>query len=719
VVRERADELVCELEKVSSHPLPQDLNFIKDIADEFYRGDENNYVSQFVDQISCRAPVALQWIKGCFLELQGRYDEASALLDSITILESSESEAVRLQALCRDLTSIHRWGAATIALKESTRRASSLALLLGNERLLSRINPSPESASSRHLKLAILGNANFDILARVLRICAFAQGIELNVFIGPYDQHRQQILGACPELEKFGPSAVLIAADWRSLGLFDRVAKPDDSLLEFTEELRGLWHRCRQRFGAQIIQENYEVPLVSAYGRLDFADSCGRGRLIQRLNLELWKLAQSESGIHILDMDYIASDYGKSRWDDPSQWYATKQYPALEAIPTLARHLVSLLRPLTGYSSKCLALDLDGTLWGGVIGEDGIDGIRLGGSPEGEAYVAFQRYVKSLKSRGIILAVCSKNNEEDAKSVFRSHPEMLLSLDDFSAFNANWAPKDESLRMIAQFLNIGLDSIVFVDDSPLERSWIRRRVPEVEVPEMPADPADYVNFLHRQMYFELIQLTEDDSKRAEYYRTNEHREQLRRRSETIDDFLLGLNMMVELRPFDRANLPRITQLINKTNQFNLTAQRLGDVEVSGLISNPNYYTQFMRVRDRFGDNGITGILIALRDGDTLKIENWLMSCRVLGRKLEEVMFAAVSKYARSTNCTKILGIYRATSKNEQVAGLYGRLGFSLDAASPEGDKTYSLSAGDVGTSPEGVLIEDFTQDAERFAAKPV
>ena len=687
---------------------PPAVRTIVDLAEEIHLREPGLTLS-LLKELQPDAPPACQWLKAGLLELQSKPEEAAVVLDSFTHLHSTESEALRLQALCRNLIVSQRWPEAVAALKGSSQRTNSLRLLLANEKLLDRIRTAGQTSARRQSKVAILGNATFDFLVPVLRVCAFASGIDVETYVGSYGQHHQEILGPSSALDAFHPSLVFLAMDWRSLGLPEVVSDPDGWMKSCLQELRGLWRQCRERFQAQVIQHNFEVPVASPYGRLSMVMPGGRARLIQRLNLELWIAAAAEPGVQILDVNEIASAYGKYRWDDRSLWHSAKQYPAAKALPVLARQQVALMRALLGLSSKCLVLDLDGTLWGGVIGEDGIAGIRLGGSSEGEAYREFQSYVKSLRERGVILAVCSKNNEADAKLVFTSHPEKVLSLDDFAIFLANWRPKDENLRRIAQSLNIGLDSLVFVDDSPVERAWIRRQLPEVEVPEMPVDPADQVKVLDQHLYFEAVELTEEDRQRASLYQANLEREQLQASSANLEDFLAGLQIRVELRSFDEGNLPRIVQLINKTNQFNLTTQRMSENQVRELIGSPDHYTQFMRVRDRFGDNGIVGILIASRDAESLCVDTWLMSCRVLGRRLEEVMLNSLRKYACAAGYKTVVGLYRPTAKNHQVADLYDRLGFDLIETAASGERRYSISLGEMPKNPSGFVVEDSTQ----------
>jgi FkbH-like protein len=367
------------------------------------------------------------------------------------------------------------------------------------------------------------------------------------------------------------------------------------------------------------------------------------------------------------------------------------------------------MRAVLGLSYKALVLDLDGVLWGGVVGEDGVAGILFGGSGAGEAYREYQRYVKTLGERGILLAVCSKNNDADARAPFLLHPDRVLGLDDFAAFVANWEPKDENLRRIATELHISLDSIVFVDDNPIERELIRRRLPEVEVPEWPAEPAEFLHALDHGHYFEALALTAEDRGRSESVRTNVVRETLRETCGTLEEFLGGLEMEIELRPFEEVDLPRIVQLIHKTNQFNLTTRRHNEANVRRLADTSGNYTQALRLRDRFGDSGLVGALIAVRQGDALLVDTWLLSCRVLGRRVPEASFAALCQYATATGCRVLLGEYYPTPKNALVAKFFEQIGFACIETSPAGVRRYRMEVPDGAAFPGCFAVQDKTQ----------
>jgi FkbH-like protein len=612
-------------------------------------------------------PVAY-WLEASLLEQAGRPAESAAVLEALTDLSWSEERALRLLAIARN----RRQSGPT--LMHAARAAATNRTLTAIDKLITAY-PSP---AKRTVKIALVGTVTLEFWVPALRALCFSWGIDAPVYVGQFQQYTQEILDPTSGLAQFNPDLVLIAADWRSLALPVESSDPAATIAEKLAQFQPLWQHCRQHLNADVIQCNFEVPEVDPLGALGATLPGGRANILRQLNLEF-----TRHGVVILDVDQLAALHGKQRWHDEALWQAAKQYPSPEAIPLLARHAAAMIRASLSLTSKCLALDLDNTLWGGIIGEDGINGIRLGGSPAGESYVAFQKYIQALQRRGVILAVCSKNNEQDAKAPFEDHPEMVLKLDDIALFVANWQSKDENLRHIAATLNIGLDSIVFVDDNPVERNLIRLQVPEVEVPEMPLDPAGYTAALHRSLCFEAWTLTDDDRRRAASYRQNVKRSEQLAASGNVEDYLSGLEMHVELRPFDEANLARIVQLINKTNQFNLTTRRITEAECLALLHRPDCYTQFMRLKDRFGDNGLTGILIAFVEDKTLRIDNWLISCRVLGRRVEDAMISAALAFAVERQCEFALGEYIPTAKNNQVSEIYLKFGFEK-----HGDQTF-------------------------------
>jgi FkbH-like protein len=646
------------------------------------------------------------WLRAALLEACGRFEEAAGALRFLREMTAGEERAWIMLASARNLFAAGHPDQAWYPLAAACKGRASPRTLRNAARLLAQARKKAEAPFRRRCRIALLSSTTIDFLAPILRAQCFGAGIDAEVYIGPFNQYEQEIRDPDSGLARFRPDVIAIATDWRSLGLRDEEDSPGEAVRARCAGLESLWRESRERLGATVIQFNFEAPPFDALGHLSAALPGGRGHLLREINLALWEAAARTHGVVILDVDQIAARFGKDRWNDPVLWHTARQYPSAEAMPSLGHQLTALLRAILGLTSKCLALDLDGVLWGGVIGEDGLGGIQLGG-PAGEAFVAFQHYLQSLTRTGALLAVCSKNNHEDAVLPFRQHPEMVLRERDIAVFKANWKPKEENLRAIAAALNIGLDAMVFVDDNPAERSRVRQNLPEVEVVELPAEPAQYIAAVDRQGLFETLSITREDRQRTASIRENLERKTLESTAGGVDDYLAQLDIKVQLAPFDEINLPRIVQLINKTNQFNLTTRRRGDAEVRALPAT-GAYTQAMRASDRFGDSGLTGVLIAIPEGDGLRVETWLMSCRVLGRRLEEAMFAALVRYAAENRYTHITGEYIPTAKNSQVADLYIRLGCAPAVQVGE-HRLFQWETGKAFPVPSMIACEDLTQ----------
>jgi FkbH-like protein len=398
--------------------------------------------------------------------------------------------------------------------------------------------------------------------------------------------------------------------------------------------------------------------------------------MVNKLNESLRTLAD-EKGTHVLAVDTLAARDGITEWHDEGLWHRSKQDIHPRVLHVYGDEVGRLLAAIRGRSYKCLVLDLDNTLWGGVIGDDGLAGIAIGqGSATGEAHLAFQRYALELSRRGVLLAVCSKNDEANALEAFDRHPEMLLRRKHISCFVANWDDKASNLRQIARRLNIGTDSLVLADDNPFERNLVRQELPEVAVPELPEDPAGFAACLAAAGYFEALSITNEDQERVNQYRANTEREQLRESTTDMAGFLQSLRMELHCGPFDPIGLQRIVQLINKTNQFNLLTRRYTDTEVQAVMADPAALHLQFRLQDRFGDNGVIAIVIGKLDAERkLVIDTWLMSCRVLGRQVEAATLNVVAKRASAMGATALIGSFRPTPKNAMVRDHYPKLGF--------------------------------------------
>lgn len=653
------------------------------------------------------------WLRAALLEACGRPAEAAEALRNLREKGADETRALFMLASARNLFAAGHPEQVWHPLAETCQSSTRPRMLRNAARLLAQARKHAAAPFRRHCRIALLSTTTIDLLPPILQAQCFGAGIDTEIYLGPFNQYEQEIRDPDSGLARFRPDVIAIATDWRSVGLQDEEDSPAEIMRAHTARLASLWQAARERWGATVIQFNCEAPACEALGQMSTSLPGGRGRLLRAINLELWEIAGRTPGVVILDVDQVAARFGKDRWNDPVMWHTAKQYPAADALPALGHQLTALLRAIVGLTYKCVALDLDGVLWGGVIGEDGLTGIQLGGSPAGEAFVDFQRYLQSLTRTGTLLAVCSKNNPEDAVLPFRQHPEMVLREHDIAVFIANWQPKEENLRAIAAALNIGVDTMVFVDDNPAERLRVRQNLPEIEVVDLPADPALYLTALSRLGLFETLAITGEDRQRTVSIRENLGRKTLESAAGSVDDYLAQLDLKVQLAPFDEVSLPRIVQLINKTNQFNLTTRRRADAEVRALVAG-GAYTQAMRARDRFGDSGLTGVLIAIPEGGGLRVDTWLMSCRVLGRRLEEVMFGALVRYAAENRCTQITGEYIPTARNGQVANLYIRLGCAEEDQQGE-SRFFRWETGQAFAPPAMIECADLTQRSAAVA----
>ena len=408
-------------------------------------------------------------------------------------------------------------------------------------------------------------------------------------------------------------------------------------------------------------------------------------RFVSVLNEKFAVYATTNDGFYVHDFARVAAEIGLAKWHNRFQYHAYKFAMNYDVIPDVAWSAARLIRAILGKTKKVLVLDLDNTLWGGVIGDDGVSGIALGHeTPTGEAFTEWQQYVKHLKERGVLLAVCSKNDEETAKEGF-SHPDSVLHLEDFVAFHANWEPKNINIRQIAHELNLGLDSFVFIDDNPAERAIVRELVPEVSVPEVdPQDISSYIRAIEGNGYFDTASLSADDFRRSQTYHENRQREELAESVTNYDDFLRSLQMEAEVGVFRDVYFDRIAQLTNKTNQFNLTTRRCTLADIRQMTNDENYITLYCRLKDKFGDNGLISEIIAEKRDDEAHILLWLMSCRVLKRGVEDLMLDELVARARGKGCKALVGYYFPTKKNKVVADMYSDFGFTLLEENDEG-----------------------------------
>ncbi len=534
----------------------------------------------------------------------------------------------------------------------------------------------PDAAIGKPVRLAILGSCTTAHLHSGIRVAALRRGLHASIYENDYGQYWQELADAESPLHAFRPTVVLLALDAHhltagiSVGL--DAAGAAAAVAEMVARVRQCWHLARAAFGCQIIQQlplPVHPPLLgSNEARLPGSRAAAIAALTDAV-----RRAAEDDAVDVLAMGARAATDGIRAWYDPALWHRAKQEISPAAAPMYGELVMRLVAARQGRSAKCLVLDLDNTLWGGVVGDDGLEGLVLGqGSALGEAYVAFQDYARELSRRGIILAVCSKNDEANALEPFARHPEMVLRRADIAAFVANWNDKATNIRAIAQELNIGLDALVFIDDNPFERALVRQELPMVMVPEVSDDPTFYARTIADAGYFEALEITDDDRARSGQYQGNRERAALMASATDLPSYLRGLDMRLIWRRFDTIGLARTVQLINKTNQFNLTTRRYTDAEVLAIMQDSRSFGLQLRLLDRFGDNGIIAILIGrMQDDDALQIDTWLMSCRVLGRQVEPTSLNLIAAEAR-----RLIGEYLPTKKNGMVKDHYEKLGFA-------------------------------------------
>jgi FkbH-like protein len=565
------------------------------------------------------------------------------------------------------------------------------------------------------IKLAILGGFTTHQLRVLIELYLFAAGISAEIYEADYGVFRQEILDPSSDLYHFEPGVIFLATHWRNIGHLPALTDPAEKVAELLEaeyrEWALLWETAHQRLGSQVLQNNFDPPPWRSLGNHEMRHPSAPGRFIAEINRMLAERAPPYVTIH--DVEGVAASIGRRAWGDERFFVHAKMPCAPEHLVEYAHSVSSILAAHVGHSRKCLVMDLDNTLWGGVIGDDGIGGIRLGqGGAEGEAFLSFQRYAQALRTRGVILAVCSKNDERVAREVFEKHPEMVLRLDDISCFVANWMDKATNLKNIARDLNIGLDSLVVIDDNPAERSIIRQMTPEVAVPEISEDPINFIEVLERHRYFQVATLGVEDYKRTGYYRANAERRQLATSAGAMDEFLRSLTMTAVTGPIESATIERSAQLINKSNQFNLTTRRRTVAEVLALTRAPDWVTVTVSLADRFGDNGLISVVLACVRRDALEIDTWVMSCRVLKRSVERFLLNFLCKLAGDRGLGYIRGEYVPTTKNGLVRDHYAELGFANVQIDSTGRTVWQLSLCDFAP------LSNFIEEAEADGPLP-
>ena len=546
------------------------------------------------------------------------------------------------------------------------------------------------------VKIAVLAGSTANAVCDQLELFLLNYGLEPSFYISEYGQYWQDAMFPPEELTQFQPDLIYIHTTNRNINRYPSVTDSRDEAKAAIDgefmRYKQMWESLKEKFGCPIIQNNFEQPPFRLLGNSDCSDVHGRVRTVNELNLRFADYAENEQKFYINDINYVSACYGLDSWADNLSWQMYKYAMALPAVPVLAANIAAIIKAIYGKNKKVIALDLDNTLWGGVVGDDGADNIKIGMDlPSGQVYSEFQEYVKLHKDLGVLLTVCSKNDYENAEAGL-NHPDGTLKPDDFTVIKANWENKDRNILETANELNLLPESFVFADDNPAEREIVREQLKGTAVPEMNG-AENYVRILDRNRYFEVVSLSDDDRKRTEMYKANAQRASLEKSFSDYGEYLDSLQMTAEIKSFAPPYLQRIAQLTNKSNQFNVTTRRYTDAEIEKLASDEKYITLYGRLSDKFGDNGVVSVVIGHKDNDTLHIDLWIMSCRVLKREMEFAMLDNVVSEAKKCGIAKIKGYYYPTAKNAMVKELFGAFGFTK-VSDTDGNTVWELQIND-------------------------
>ena len=530
-------------------------------------------------------------------------------------------------------------------------------------------------------RIAVLGGQTTRDVKQILELFLLNYGIKPSFYESEYNKFYEDAMFDNEELKEFCPDLIYICTCIRNVTSFpvlsDDKRVVDEKRKMVIDMFYGLWNHITKTYNCPIIQNNFEYPFYRLMGNKDASDYHGKVNFITTLNCSFYDYAQTHDNFYICDINYLSSSYGLDKWSDPYYWYMYKYGIAVPAIPTLAYNVANIIKSIYGKNKKVLNLDLDNTLWGGIVGDDGAENIEIGQETAlSQSYSEFQDYLKQHKQLGVLLTINSKNDEKNAIAGLE-RPDSILHKDDFVNIKANWKPKSINLVDSANEMSLLPESFVFVDDNPAERAIIEDQVPGAAIPEL-KEVEHYIQQLDKAGYFEVTSISKDDLNRTEMYQENAKRAELQASFDNYEDYLKSLEMKSEIKEFIPLYFSRITQLTNKSNQFNLTTKRYNQTEIEEVANNENYITLYGKLVDKFGDNGVVSIVIGKINDDNkeLHIDLWLMSCRVLKRNMEYAMMDELVSKAKKHNINKLIGYYYPTAKNSMVKDFYGLMGFA-------------------------------------------
>lgn len=546
--------------------------------------------------------------------------------------------------------------------------------------VLKQAAPIREHLALVPCRLAILRSFTVEPVVPIVRAMALFHGIDLIVQVGAFNAYSKELLDSGSDLYRFNPDVVILATQTRDVlpEIWNDAAEDSEAQAVRTgADIENLIGALRSHSNTHLILNTLEMPAYPNAGILDSQRNTGQSEAIRAVNRHIREAAAKHSGVYVLDYDALIARFGRLGWGDQSKWLTMRMPLGADSFVHLAREYIRFLLPLCGRVCKALVIDLDNTIWGGIVGEDGPDGIKLGAEYPGNAYLEVQRAILDLHRRGIILAICSKNNPEDALEVFRRHDAMLLRLDHFAATRINWKSKAENIRELATELNIGIDALAFLDDNPLEREEVRMLLPEVHVIDLPAGPAHFAAALRSTPVFERLALSQEDRDRGTYYLAEQQRARLQSSGVALEDYYRSLAMEVEIGAVTARTLARVAQLMQKTNQFNLTTRRYSEQEIAIKAAAASWRVDALTASDRFGDYGLVGVAITSRNGEVCEIDSFLLSCRVIGRSVETALLSYIAREAAAGGMRTLRGWYLPTRKNAPSKDFYSKHGFRM------------------------------------------
>jgi len=541
------------------------------------------------------------------------------------------------------------------------------------------------NSNEKEIKIAILGSFTLNGLAEVLQVKCAELNTKLVSYVGKYNQYNQEILNSKSHLYQFNPDITFLLLDTRSIlgdtyyfpynaSVSERKKIIDEKFLE----LEHLISYFKQTSKSKLIITNFNIPVYSPYGIYENKIEFNLKKMVMELNTKLEDIIQKENSTFLFDFDGFIRKFGEAHVFNYRQYFFGDIKVGIDYLPHLGHELMGYVKPVLGLSKKCIVVDLDNTLWGGVIGEDGFNGIKLGPYTQGRPFLELQKILLALNKRGIILAINSKNNYDDAIHVIREHPYMLIKEENFASTRINWEDKISNIQEIANELNIGLDSIVYLDDDPINRELMKASLPQILTVDLSRDPSEYGQCITDLNDFNLLQITEDDIKRSKMYNEEQQRKEFKKNIPDLENFLQKMNIKVLIKNGDNFTIPRISQLTLKTNQFNLTTKRYQEEEIKNMVNDKKFLVECAQVSDKFGDNGITGVCIVKKNDKEWNIDSFLLSCRIIGRGVEEGILGHILEQAKKEGVSKVVGQYIQTKKNEPCKDFYQKYGFEKD-----------------------------------------